>query len=259
MNNNNFEMSNHSHAQRVLNRSKADGISLFIFDKRQNDDKAISFLYQRHTKVEAMDDYRLRLYKVDSFLQKMAEPQTLDATAVKVKIKENDITHNLPAKSDPSDIYWRGLGYYGYRQTACMIHRLSKNLHLIIGMQMLQERKNLCVEQSLSAMEDWMSDSSDYILESSINALRTECITESSLHNMEDIAPDISPREQQVVFEIVHGKSNKQIASTLSLSNYTIENHLRRIYQKFGVRSRTELIATLNGGRIKSLLPPEDQ
>ena len=135
-----------------------------------------------------------------------------------------------------------------------MIHPLSKNLHLIIGMQMLQERKNLCIEQALSAMEDWISDSSDYILENSINILRSKCITESPLHHLEDIAQGISPREQQVVFEIVQGKSNKQIAKTLSLSNFTIENHLRRIYQKFGVKSRTELIAAVNNGGSKLFL-----
>jgi DNA-binding CsgD family transcriptional regulator len=253
MNNNNFEIMNHSHSQKVLIRSKADGISLFIYDKRQDDDKAISFIYQRHTQVEAMDDYRLRLYKVDSFLQKTIEPGAVQGTAVGLKTKENNFP-STPSSADASGIYWRGLGAYGYRQTACMIHPLSKNLHLIIGMQMLQERKNLCVEQALSAMEDWISDSSDYILENSINILRSKCITESPLHHLEDIAQGISPREQQVVFEIVQGKSNKQIAKTLSLSNFTIENHLRRIYQKFGVKSRTELIAAVNNGGSKLFL-----
>ena len=258
MNNNNFEMMNHSHSQKVLNRSKADGISLFIYDKRQDADKAISFIYQRHTQVEAMDDYRLRLYKVDSFLQKSVEANPVQGMAIGVKTKESNFPSTLHSPQDPSGIYWRGLGAYGYRQTACMIHPLSKNFHLVIGMQMLQERKNLCVEQALSAMENWMSDSSDHILENSISILRNECITESPLHHLEEIAQGISPREQQVVFEIVQGKSNKQIATTLCLSTFTIENHLRRIYQKFGVKSRTELIAAVNNGGSKAFLHSKD-
>lgn len=245
MNNYNFELSNHSHSQKVLQRSKADGISLFIFDRRQQDDQAVNFLYQRYTKPEAMDDYRLRLYKVDSFLQKMAEPGALKSAEIAVKTKQNIQSNQLPSSNDPTSIYWRGLGNYGYRQTACMIHPLSKNLQLIIGMQILQPRKNLQVEQALSAMEDWMSDSSDYILEHSINALKNNRVVVSPLHDMETVAEGISPREQQVVFEILQGKSNKQIADSLSLSNYTVENHLRRIYKKFGVHSRTALIAVL--------------
>jgi DNA-binding CsgD family transcriptional regulator len=245
MNNYNFELSNHSHSQKILNRSKADGISLFIFDKRQKDGQAVNFLYQRYTKPEAMEDYRLRLYKVDSFLQKMAEPDALKDHAIAVQTKEHPVPSQLPSLNDPTGIYWRGLGNYGYRQTACMIHPLSRNLQLIIGMQMLQARKNIQVDQALAAMEDWISDSSDYILEHSINALKNNRVVLSPLHNLEDVAEGISPREQEVVFEILQGKSNKQIADSLSLSYYTVENHLRRIYKKFGVHSRTALIAIL--------------
>ncbi|MDX1506282.1 MAG: LuxR C-terminal-related transcriptional regulator, partial [Spongiibacter sp.] len=53
-------------------------------------------------------------------------------------------------------------------------------------------------------------------------------------------------REQQVICEVLQGRSNKEIAEVLSLSYYTVENHLRRIYKKFGVHSRTALVSMLH-------------
>jgi DNA-binding NarL/FixJ family response regulator len=42
---------------------------------------------------------------------------------------------------------------------------------------------------------------------------------------------------------VAEGRSNKQVAAELFLSEKTIEHHLSRVYAKFGVRSRTELAA----------------
>lgn len=50
----------------------------------------------------------------------------------------------------------------------------------------------------------------------------------------------LSEREQEVLILICQGLSNKQIAQKLYLSVRTVENHLRRSYQKLGVSSRTE-------------------
>lgn len=50
----------------------------------------------------------------------------------------------------------------------------------------------------------------------------------------------LSERERDVLVLICQGLSNKQIAQQLYLSVRTVENHLRRLYQKLGVSSRTE-------------------
>jgi DNA-binding CsgD family transcriptional regulator len=44
------------------------------------------------------------------------------------------------------------------------------------------------------------------------------------------------------------GRSNKQVAAAIFLSEKTIEHHLSRIYAKLGVRSRVELAARLASG-----------
>ena len=55
----------------------------------------------------------------------------------------------------------------------------------------------------------------------------------------------LSKREQEVVQLLLQGKSNKLIASSLGISDSTVEFHLTNIYTKHQVSSRTELILKL--------------
>ncbi len=55
----------------------------------------------------------------------------------------------------------------------------------------------------------------------------------------------LSGREKEVAGLLLQGKSNKQIALTLAISERTVEFHLKNIYVKLGVRSRGEAILKL--------------
>jgi DNA-binding CsgD family transcriptional regulator len=55
----------------------------------------------------------------------------------------------------------------------------------------------------------------------------------------------LSKREQDVVRLLLQGKSNKQLAIALGISESTVEFHLKNIYAKLKVSSRTELILKL--------------
>lgn len=57
--------------------------------------------------------------------------------------------------------------------------------------------------------------------------------------------PRLSNREWEVVKLLLQGKSNKLIASSLGISDRTVEFHLKNIYAKFQVSSRIELILKL--------------
>jgi DNA-binding NarL/FixJ family response regulator len=52
---------------------------------------------------------------------------------------------------------------------------------------------------------------------------------------------ELTGREREIVELAAGGRTNKQIAATLYLSEKTVENHLSRIFPKLGVRSRVEL------------------
>ena len=51
----------------------------------------------------------------------------------------------------------------------------------------------------------------------------------------------LSERELQVVRKVVEGRSNDEISTDLGIAPKTVESHLRRIFERVDVTSRTEL------------------
>ena len=53
----------------------------------------------------------------------------------------------------------------------------------------------------------------------------------------------LSGREREVVRLVVDGASNDEIGARLGISSRTVESHLRRLFERLAVASRTELAA----------------
>jgi DNA-binding NarL/FixJ family response regulator len=54
--------------------------------------------------------------------------------------------------------------------------------------------------------------------------------------------PMLTPREVEVIGLVAEGKRNKEIAHLLSITEDTVEAHLRNIYQKLSVTERTAAV-----------------
>ncbi len=74
-------------------------------------------------------------------------------------------------------------------------------------------------------------------------------VTQKLFHNIRQsgrieketiIRPALSKRELQVLTYLVEGRSNKEIAEKINLSLDTIKSHLKNIYQKLNVHSRSQ-------------------
>lgn len=61
----------------------------------------------------------------------------------------------------------------------------------------------------------------------------------------------LTPREAEVAGLVLRGYSNRRIADHLVLTEYTVEDHLKRIFAKVGVRSRSALSSKVLGIRDK--------
>jgi DNA-binding NarL/FixJ family response regulator len=63
-----------------------------------------------------------------------------------------------------------------------------------------------------------------------------------------DSGPDaLTEREREVMTAISRGRSNRDIATELVISEKTVKNHIRAIYDKLGVGSRAEAMAVWLG------------
>jgi DNA-binding NarL/FixJ family response regulator len=55
-------------------------------------------------------------------------------------------------------------------------------------------------------------------------------------------ADTLTPREKVIISYLTHGWRNREIAHSLSITEQTVKNHLRNIYDKIGVSDRVELV-----------------
>lgn len=65
----------------------------------------------------------------------------------------------------------------------------------------------------------------------------------------------LTSREQQIIGQLIEGRRNAKIAHELCITEGTVKNHLTTIFHKFGVKSRTELLARLRRTESPSPTP----
>ena len=84
-------------------------------------------------------------------------------------------------------------------------------------------------------------------LPAAIRQIVDESVIHRPLDAREGVAPTpraggLSEKEVAVLVELCHGHTNKEIAARLWLSEQTVKFHLRNIYRKLGIKSRTEAL-----------------
>ena len=65
-----------------------------------------------------------------------------------------------------------------------------------------------------------------------------------------DALAELTQREREIVRLIVEGASNKEVASSLNISERTVKGHLSNVFQKLGVADRLKLMLYVREGKF---------
>ena len=85
-------------------------------------------------------------------------------------------------------------------------------------------------------------------------------ITSAGAQPSSDTESPLSPREREVLVLVSQGETNKEIASTLFISENTVKTHLRNIMERLHVAKRTQAVAyAIKSGIYRPEDDPQDQ
>lgn len=71
-----------------------------------------------------------------------------------------------------------------------------------------------------------------------------QCSSDATTQNS-SAKPDLTLRQQQLITLVAKGLTNKEIASRLNLSTFTVRNHIHRILKQVDAESRSEAVETI--------------
>ncbi|CAB3859606.1 Oxygen regulatory protein NreC [Achromobacter anxifer] len=118
----------------------------------------------------------------------------------------------------------------------------------------LKERDDLEVSLSIRSVLRGGAPIDPFVARRIIEELRprrTEAVGAAAAGEAADPGESLSPRESQILRLVSEGLGNREIAEELHLSRYTVECHVKHIYRKLAVSSRTRAI---HAARTRGLL-----
>jgi DNA-binding CsgD family transcriptional regulator len=117
--------------------------------------------------------------------------------------------------------------------------------HLLYGDWLRRERRRIDARVELRVAHELFSE---FGMEAFAERARVEleATGERARKRTMDTLGELTPQETQVSRLVAQGHSNKEIAGQLFISPSTVEYHLRKVFRKLGVSSRTQLAARLS-------------
>ena len=146
----------------------------------------------------------------------------------------------LADDADAEDLYREALDLLDVPDGA--VHRARA--HLVYGEWLRRRRRRRDAREHLRAARDLFGE-----LGLDAFARRAQAELEASAERAGKrtgvVADELTPQEAQVARLVAEGSSNREVAAQLFISPNTVEYHLRKVFRKVGVSSRTQLARTL--------------
>jgi len=134
------------------------------------------------------------------------------------------------------ELYLEAIDRLGRSRTAVDLARA----HLVYGEWLRRQRRRLDARGQLRTAHDLFSD---FGMEAFGERARVEleATGEHARRRTVDTLGQLTPQEAQVSRLVAEGNTNREIAAQLFISPSTVEYHLRKVFRKLGLKSRTQL------------------
>lgn len=152
--------------------------------------------------------------------------------------------------------YWGFLQHFNFAVEAVAVRRLKQGVYLSVGfltdVRVTRDPvPDQLMREAASTLHNMMAA---HILQTVMReGERIDLVSCMTGRQHDALVPPcyaglghLSPRELEISRLASAGRKSKQIAFDLRLSEYTVNNHLRRIYEKLGIHSRAELAFILH-------------
>ena len=118
--------------------------------------------------------------------------------------------------------------------------------HLLYGEWLRRERRRIDARAELRMAHELFSE---FGMEAFAERARVEleATGEHARKRTVDTLGELTPQEAQISRLAAQGHTNREIAAQLFISPSTVEYHLRKVFRKLGVKSRTQLANRLRG------------
>jgi DNA-binding CsgD family transcriptional regulator len=116
--------------------------------------------------------------------------------------------------------------------------------HLLYGEWLRREPRRVDARKELRTAYEMFTD---FGMEAFAERARIEleATGEHARKRTVDTLGDLTPQEGQIARLVAKGHTNREIASQLFISPSTVEYHLRKVFRKVGVKSRTQLASRI--------------
>lgn len=113
--------------------------------------------------------------------------------------------------------------------------------HLVYGEWLRRQRRRYDARRELQIAYDMFVDMGAEAFAERAR-LELEATGEHARRRTVDAANQLTPQEAQIARLVSEGHSNRDVASQLFISASTVDYHLRKVFRKIGVKSRSQLI-----------------
>jgi DNA-binding CsgD family transcriptional regulator len=198
------------------------------------------------------DDYLAHFHRFDPFLDRLRVPAVVKPALREPAGKQpgpdaGDMLHTALAPAATDSFPWSGAGFQRYYHDFLCPNGLVHHTGFLIRDARRQRVWVFNFHRPASAADfSPLEHARARLIEACLQGQAAGAAQSELVWPEAGELFTLTAREREVVIAVAQGYANKQIAAALAISPRTVENHLRNIYEKLHINTRTQLLSILH-------------